>query len=184
MKKQPEITENTKQTFVNNFCELYSKKPIEKISIQEIANLSGYNRSTFYQYFADIYDLLDYVETDLLSYIKGELVKKEESADTVQDMLHCFEKDSHILALNALFGDYGSTRFLERLKREIPIDKWELNLPEGSITTPYLVEFYMSTAISLFRFWIRQQKDLTRDELFELVHNLYTGGVSSIINNF
>lgn len=58
MKKQPQITEKTRQKFIEVFCELYSQKPIEKISVQEIANNSGYNRSTFYQYFT----LLDAVE--------------------------------------------------------------------------------------------------------------------------
>lgn len=70
MKKQPQITEKTKQKFVEVFCELYSQKPIEKISIQEISNKSGYNRSTFYQYFTDIYELLDSVENDLLNEMK------------------------------------------------------------------------------------------------------------------
>jgi len=51
MKKQPEITEKTKQSFISVFCELYCQKPIEKITVQEIANKSGYNRSTFYQDF-------------------------------------------------------------------------------------------------------------------------------------
>lgn len=76
MKKQPQITEKTRQTFVDVFCELYSQKPIEKISVQEIANKSGYNRSTFYQYFTDIYELLDALENDLLNDIKEELAKK------------------------------------------------------------------------------------------------------------
>lgn len=70
MKKQPQITEKTKQKFVEVFCELYSQKPIEKISVQEISNKSGYNRSTFYQYFTDIYELLDSVENDLLNEMK------------------------------------------------------------------------------------------------------------------
>ena len=183
MKKQPEVTEKTRQAFIDVFCELYSKKPIEKISVQEIANNSGYNRSTFYQYFSDIYELLDFVETGLLNYIKEELAKKDESKNAVQDFLHCFEKESHMSALSALFGDYGSSRFLERLKREIPVDRWTLNLPEGSAATPYLIEFYISTSLSLLKLWFRRQKDLPIDELFELTHNLYTGGIATIVNN-
>ncbi|MCP1427220.1 MULTISPECIES: TetR/AcrR family transcriptional regulator [Paenibacillus] len=77
MKKQPKITEKTRQTFVGVFCELYSQKPIEKISVQEIANKSGYNRSTFYQYFTDIYELLDALENDLLNDIKEDFLRKK-----------------------------------------------------------------------------------------------------------
>ena len=183
MKKQPEMTDKTRQKFIDIFCDLYSQKPIEKISIHEIANNAGYNRSTFYQYFTDIYDLLDFVETDLLSYIKDELEKEAKSENTVQNVLHCFEKESHISALNALFGDFGSAHFLERLKREIPLSQWVLTLPKDSAATPYLHEFYISTALSLLRLWFRRQRDLPTDELFELVQKLYTGGISTVVGN-
>ncbi|MFD1907900.1 TetR/AcrR family transcriptional regulator [Paenibacillus rhizoplanae] len=71
MNKQPQVTEKTRQRFIEVFVSYTAKKPIEKISIQEIANRSGYNRSTFYQYFTDIYELLDAVENNLLHDIKN-----------------------------------------------------------------------------------------------------------------
>jgi len=178
MKKQPQITEKTRQTFIDAFCELYSQKPIEKISIQEISNKAGYNRSTFYQYFTDIYELLDFVENDLLNYIKEELAKKELSSHTVQDALHCLEKKEYLSVLTAFLGDYGSFRFLERLKREITLGRLELNLPPNSSITPYLIEFHIATSLSLFRLWLQRQKDLSPEEFFELVDNLYTKGVT------
>lgn len=178
MKKQPEITEKTRQTFIDVFCELYSQKPIEKISIQELANRSGYNRSTFYQYFTDIYELLDFVENDLLNSMKEELANKELPAYSVQNALHCLEKKEHLSVLKALLGDYGSIRFLERLKREIPFDRLELNFPENNSLTPYLIEFYISTSLSLFRLWLQREKDLSPEEFFRLVDNLYTSGVT------
>ncbi|GLX65973.1 TetR/AcrR family transcriptional regulator [Paenibacillus glycanilyticus] len=183
MKKQPEITEKTKQTFINVFCELYSQKPIEKISIQEIANKSGYNRSTFYQYFVDIYELLDIVENDLLNEIKEELAKKELSVHTVQNALHCLDKKEHLLVLNALLGDYGNTRFLQRLKKEITLDQLELNVPHNHSLTPYLIEFHLTTSFSLFRLWLQRQKDLSSEEFLELVDNLYTKGIQPYTNN-
>lgn len=60
--------------------------------IQEISNRSGYNRSTSYQYFTDIYELLDAVESNLLLDIKTELADKELSMHSVQDALSCLDK--------------------------------------------------------------------------------------------
>lgn len=57
MKKQPQITEQTKACLREAFWTLYTKKPIEKISIKEITDLAGYNRGTFYLYYKDVYDL-------------------------------------------------------------------------------------------------------------------------------
>lgn len=178
MKKQPEITEKTKQNFIDVFCELYSQKPIEKISVQEIAKKSGYNRSTFYQYFTDIYDLLDSVENDLLNYIKEELAKKELPTYTVQDALHCLEKPGYLSVLKALLGDYGSIRFLERLKREITLNNLDLNVPHNDSLTPYLIEFHISTSLSLFRLWLQRGKDLAPEDFFGLVDNLFTTGIT------
>lgn len=178
MKKQPQITEKTRQKLVEVFCELYSQKPIERISVQEIANKSGYNRSTFYQYFTDIYELLDSVENDLLNDIKKELANKELSMQTVQETLYCLDKREHLLVLNAILGDYGSARFLNRLKKEITLGQIELNVPQNHSLTPYFIEFYLTTSLSLFRLWHKRQKDLSSEQFSELVDNLYSRGIT------
>lgn len=183
MKKQPEVTKKTRQAFITIFCELYSQKPIEKIAIQEIANKSGYNRSTFYQYFSDVYELLDSVENEMLDMIKEAFSNTNASGQPINDAFQCFEEESHILILRALLGDYGGTRFLERLKREVPFDKLKLNLPKEDALTPYLIEFYLSTLLSLFRLWILRRKDLSPEQLVQLGEGLYARGVASIVES-
>ncbi|WP_042200878.1 TetR/AcrR family transcriptional regulator [Paenibacillus camerounensis] len=178
MHKQPEITDKTRQAFVNVFCDLYSRKPIEKISIQEIANQSGYNRSTFYQYFTDIYALLDYVEERILNSINEEMASREFSTHTFQDALQCFENVEEISVLKAILGDYGSVHFVERLKREIPFERLIIDFPTNDAVAPYIIEFYISTLISMFRLWIRNDKDLSSEELVKLIDSLFTSGLT------
>ncbi|OMF40261.1 TetR/AcrR family transcriptional regulator [Paenibacillus amylolyticus] len=178
MKKQPEITEKTRQTFINVFCDLYSQKPIEKISIQEIANQSGYNRSTFYQYFTDIYELLDCVEERILKSIKEEMAGREFSTHTIQDALQCLENAEEISVLKAILGDYGSVHFVERLKREIPFERLIVDFPTDDVLAPYIIEFYISTLISMFRLWISNDKDLSSEELIKLIDSLFSKGIT------
>ncbi|EUJ31909.1 TetR/AcrR family transcriptional regulator [Listeria cornellensis] len=116
MKKQPEITKKTRQSLIDVFCELYSQKPVEKITVQEIANKSGYNRSTFYQYFTDVYDLLHFIENDLLDYIRERVKNTDQEDANPKDILLLFEEKE--IYLNALLGDYGNIRFMEKLKHE------------------------------------------------------------------
>jgi len=40
---------------------------LNKLRLELIARIAGVNRSTFYEYFQDIYDLKDQMEQDLLS---------------------------------------------------------------------------------------------------------------------
>lgn len=183
MKKQPEITERTRQAFIDAFCELYSQKPVEKISIQEIANKSGYNRSTFYQYFSDIYEILDYIENDIIAYMK-EVLQNTLGADTsnfpfVQNLILMFESKGKYL--NALLGDYGSIRFVERVKSALPINQLKRNISEDNSLLPYLMEFHLSTSMSLFRLWLRRNKDISHEELFALIDTLHNTGISSLV---
>jgi len=176
MKKQPEITEKTRQTFISVFCELYCQKPIEKITVQEIANKSGYNRSTFYQYFTDVYDLLSSIENDILDYIREKLKNTEDIKP--QDILLLFEEKETYL--NALLGDYGSIRFMEKLKGDFFSDGQNYCIPKDHSATPYLIEFHISTSFSLLRLWHRRQKDLPPDQLIDLINMLFTSGISAV----
>ena len=82
MKKQPHITEQTKNNQRSAFWSLYAQKPIEKISIKEITELAGYNRGTFYLYYNDVYDLLHQIEEEILGKITDVLNDSLEKNDT------------------------------------------------------------------------------------------------------
>ena len=176
MNKQPETTEKTRQRFLDVFCELYTQKPIEKISVQEITRKAGYNRSTFYQYFFDIYDLLAYVENDVLEYIQRNRTKTVDiSTHTpIEDILKMFkEKGTY---LKALMGDYGNFRFLELIKKEFSI----IAKSDNEIT-PYLLEFRISTVLTLFHQWERRGEDLPVEKMLGLIDDLYANGISSFL---
>ena len=175
MKKQPEITARTKKAFVDAFCEIYSQKPIEKISIQEIANKAGYNRSSFYQHFCDIYELLNFLENDVLDSIHQKL---NDGSKGIQEVMSLFDEKGDYL--NALFGNYGSSHFIERLKASIPFEAHKLDISKDDPMTPYLMEFHLSTSFSLYRLWYSRQKDISPEKLFNLILRLYTGGISAV----
>lgn len=176
MKKQPDVTDKTRQNLVNVFCELYTQKPIDRISIAEITSKAGYNRSTFYQYFCDIYELLDFVENDVLQCMDTIFESHGKDISGIAE-LHGKKE----IYLNALLGDYGSNRFLERIKAKTPIDKKKFDTFGGEPIMPYLIEFHLSTVLSLFRLWVRRGKDLPSDKVIDLIVRLYSGGMSAML---
>lgn len=102
MKKQPEITGQTRKNIIRAFCRLYEEKPIEKISVKDVIALAGYNRSTFYVYFSDIYALLEYIENDVIDYIKNGFDSKTKSQI---DLLNLFAaKEDYLKVLLGTFG--------------------------------------------------------------------------------
>lgn len=49
----------TEKAIVESFIELLNEKPLDKITVKNVIDRCGVNRSTFYYYFEDIYDLLN-----------------------------------------------------------------------------------------------------------------------------
>ncbi len=179
MHKQKKITDETKQAFVDAFCLLYSKKPLEKITVQEIARKAGYNRGTFYQYFLDIDELLDYVENNLLDFIREKRSRAGAGGNPfISDLVELYETKATYI--NALLGNFGDSRFLEKLKAESKLNIPELDLPDDHPLKPYLVEFHLSATLSLFRLWLRRGKDLPVKKLITLIADLYDGAISEI----
>jgi AcrR family transcriptional regulator len=58
---------HTKQSLINAFYSLVSKKDFEKITIADIAKEAQVNRATFYAHFNDKYDLIEYLMGDFAS---------------------------------------------------------------------------------------------------------------------
>lgn len=68
------LSELTKELFATALKKHMKNKPINKITIQELAEESGLNRRTFYRHFKDIYDLLEWcyqteIENQIRQYI-------------------------------------------------------------------------------------------------------------------
>lgn len=173
-------SETTRQTLIEAFCLLYREKPLDKITVQAITRKAGYNRSTFYQYFFDVYDLLDFVEQDTIEYIiQNRKDERKVDSDIFLENLVTLYNDRKIY-VEALMGDYGINRFLMKLMNSMNEIIPELNIPDDDPLKEYRIQYRISTSLSLFRLWIKRGKDLSVDELLQLVWNLYIKGSSSL----
>lgn len=71
MKRNPAVTEATKAAIRDAFWTLYQQKSIEQITVKEISDLAGYNRSTFYQYYKDVYDVMEQIQEIVFESIEA-----------------------------------------------------------------------------------------------------------------
>ncbi len=70
--------QKTKRSIYNAFIELRAKKPLEKLTVKELCEKSQINKSTFYVYYHDVYDLSDKIEDEVISEIMKSLSDTEE----------------------------------------------------------------------------------------------------------
>ena len=64
--KNSQRTKLTKRKIGNAYLELRRRFPIDRIRITELCRLANSNRTTFYHYFEDVYDLNEAVENRIL----------------------------------------------------------------------------------------------------------------------
>lgn len=102
------------------FLELLSRKPIQSISVRELCEEAGINRSTFYAHYKDVYDLREQIETEMLSDFQEALAplisqKKDRitPTDITAGIFRCLRENSDICA--ATLGKYGDRDFLTHL---------------------------------------------------------------------
>ena len=61
--------ERTKKCIKDAFIELRKTKPIEKVTVKELAALACINKATFYSHYNDIYDLSEQMENETIQSI-------------------------------------------------------------------------------------------------------------------
>lgn len=172
MKKQPEITQQTQKNIITAFCCLYERRPIEQIHVKDVIATAGYNRSTFYEYFTDIYDLLAHIEDDVIQFIKAGM---QNSTHNHTDLLRLLSAKEDYLKV--LLGPYSGGHFQERLRNEF-MQSREPSC-DGNPIDAYLSEFHITVSLSMYRLWLRQ-KDMNLDELSQLIDTLYTNGINGV----
>ena len=71
MKELSRTQHKTREKFIEALFFYLEAKPLEKITVRDIVTKAGYNRSSFYLYFADVYDLADTAEDEVLTKLSS-----------------------------------------------------------------------------------------------------------------
>lgn len=181
MKKKPTITAQTKQNLIDAFWELYCAKRIEKITIKEITTRAGYNRSTFYEYFTDVYDVLEQIENTLISKLK-ELPMQQLSSPgdpfPFEALVSMYSQHSKYLVV--LLGDHGDPAFQGKVKASMKPMIKEILVSQGAkdgFELEYTLEYALSAMIGILSYWFNQEKGPSIENLMELITELSSEGV-------
>ena len=190
MKKQPEITTQTREKLIQAFWSLYCEKKIEHINIKEITDKAGYHRSTFYEYFVDIYDVLDQLEDMLLQYIEMNVISRLDSElddnlsiGLAQNIANIYDVKGEYLSV--LLGENGDPNFLKKVKAlMLPVLTDTFGLSGKEIHTSYIFEFATSGIFATVTHWYKNGKNLPSQELAGLVRSMLISGVFPMIRKY
>lgn len=175
-KKQPEITMMTKKTIKDAFWELYKEKKIEKITVKDITLKAGYNRSTFYAYFTDVYDILEQIEEDLMpgiEHLPPIDKSREHSPDFFKNIITIYEKNSDYYSV--LLSENGDPHFSIKMKNVFKSMMMEAMTNRVNISPEemdYALEFLVGATLSIVKHWFDQDKNIPMEQLIPLMSKL------------
>ncbi|MCD8141711.1 MAG: TetR/AcrR family transcriptional regulator [Clostridiales bacterium] len=122
MRKQPEVTDATREAFVNAFFQLAAQKAINRIAIREITTLAGYNRTTFYRYFGDVYALVEYAEDEFLQGVREAVEARSAEGPIGEDnffevIISCFHNSKDRVVI--LMSEQNRAHFLRKIEENV-----------------------------------------------------------------
>jgi AcrR family transcriptional regulator len=177
MKKQPEITERTRQNLIDAFWQLYCLKRIDNITVKEITDKAGYNRGTFYEYFSDVYDVLEQIEDSLLpnfEELPPRILPSPELSLPINVFVKMYEKHSKYYVV--LLGDNGDPSFQSKMKNRLKPMLLQAfggtNGAQDDFRLDYTIEYILSAMIGILSYWFRQENRPPINDLISLMYDL------------
>ena len=180
----------TKVLIRNAFTSLLREKPIQSITIREICERSGINRSTFYKHYADIHELLVKLEDEMFGEFKAAidpLLAEIGQSDSLRLSTRVFQvlRDNSDLCIVTL-GDYGDKDFALRLLSYGRQKMVEAYLRQfGNVSTQELEYFYAFASagcIGLMRKWFEDGMKLSAEQIAQMAESMIYQGSAFMLN--
>lgn len=173
MGKYANASQKTRTKLRETFWQLYLEKPIEKISVREIVEKAHYNRSTFYEYYSDIYAVLEEIEEalfDALFHDKNQLIL--DSQLSFDELIYDFAQNykRYQKYLEVLLGEHGDPFFLDKTKEHLKSLLRPLVILADFIVPDnreYFLEYFTNGLIGMVMYWQKHDSKLPIEEFLK-----------------
>lgn len=187
--KKSTISELTKEQLARSLFKFMDSKPLEKISVKEIADDCGFPRTTFYYHFEDIYDLTSWAlaQESIRSLRRGGNGHALLWDDSLLSLLNDAQAKTNVLrcAINSAglwrMTDSYCNRCVEQIYQDIiAVDNRQAD-PEFM---RFLTMFYGHALVDVCAHWIRGEMQATPEEMVELLNLLIKDNYANTVERF
>ena len=148
------------------FIEMLMTKELNQISVTDICNETGLNRSTFYANFTDVYALADSLREKLEADF-DEQFKKETNRDAVTMFRHIYENQLFYKAYFKLGYDESHQVYVYDMPRA--------EKDFGSKNVKYHIEFFRNGFNAIIKMWLNSGCRETPEEMADILKAEYRG---------
>lgn len=188
MATNAELTEISRQKITDAFWDIVFESGLNAANVRTVMARTGMNRSTFYEHFSSIQDLMEKVSEDILSFIRenGERIIEEEMMTEPPDferfVTDFFQKFSRKVIF--LIGSGAVPEFLPKLRdtlKPLVFEIYKIECPKEDelLIMSFIMSALMGASYNLFD--ISSGTDLSA--MFRKAHGLMLNGIGQYIKN-
>ena len=191
-KKQDRRVRKSKDSLKNSLIELMQSKSVNNITVKELVIKADLNRSTFYNYYCDIPDMLKKLEeelyTEFLYTIERHIYKCDKNIDISEGTHEFIEDMCNVIKDNydfckCIFSKNGDLNFLFELEEIIENhlrDQLKEKFDRKVDHLSYVYSFFKSGYIGILKTWMKGGCKESTKESADLTYNLLKGVINSL----
>ncbi len=163
----------TKNKIKNTVINLLYKKPIEKITVKEITNRLEINRSTFYAYYQNLYNVIDEIEFEILNNIKKTIKENSDFKEILIKTISYVKDNKKIfnILLNSPYFNLKNKLF-NVLQNEF-INTNSKYISDDPLKTKYNSYFYLTGCIGIVSAWLNDDCIYPVSKIHECIFSVF-----------
>ena len=185
-KKPDRRNEKTKQALQNALLALMNEKPMERISVSELAQAADVNRKTFYNHYRTVMDVRRDLDERYMDMIFGFLQEPivNSSKENLQGLIHHIVEAIRREPVRArLLFESGETIYLTDKMEKIVLPHMRLYAAEHELSeqqVAYGLEFIAHGMVAVLGAWLTAEYPLPPGQLEQLLSGMVWGSVGEI----
>lgn len=175
----------TEKAITDTFIKLLNQKPLDKITVKDLVDECGINRSTFYYYFEDIYALLEHVlveETEIAienyrdynNWLEGFYHAASFAVDNKKAIYHIYNSVSREMLEKYLY------RVVENVIK-VAIKSQIGTLSVSEYDKDLIIEVYKSMLVGLILNWLESGMKTDANKKLARLGVLLEGDIHSML---
>lgn len=177
----------TKKLMTDALAKLLSEKPLNNITVREIADEADINRGTFYLHYKDVFDMVEKIQDEIFDKFNT-IISEYLPTNGTKTLFPFLDKLCELLSENAnlarvLVGNNGDAAFINKLKnvvrRKILSDVSSVS-SENKKEFDFLFSFISSGCIGICHEWLEGDMNETPSQIAALTETFIIGSYNAL----
>ena len=181
------MSQITKRALAASLKNMLLKKPLNKITINDIAEDCGINRMTFYYHFKDIYDLVEWTcEEDAAKALKGKKTYNTWQQGFLNIFYAVLENKPFIMNVYRSVSREQVEIYLYRVTYDLLIgvvNERSANMSVSEDDKKFIADFYKFAFVGIMLEWIKNDMKADPKQIVDRISNLIHGDITRTLEN-